>query len=90
MASGGVNPMSGNSRVTWNANMEPILIEVLLEEATSGRRNSYIAINGWTTASLKRIANEINRRLNMTLVSDNVRSKLKIMKKDGTLDQAGL
>ncbi|KAF9595679.1 hypothetical protein IFM89_002583 [Coptis chinensis] len=47
--------------------MEAILVEVLLEEAASGGKK---ADNGWRTESLKRTADEINRQLNMTLVSD--------------------
>ncbi|KAF9620965.1 hypothetical protein IFM89_015787 [Coptis chinensis] len=57
--------------------MEAILVEVLLEElATGGKR----ADNGWRKESLKRTADEINTRLGMNLVSDNVRSRLKTMR----------
>ncbi|KAF9598951.1 hypothetical protein IFM89_033149 [Coptis chinensis] len=58
-------------------NMEAILVEVLLEElATGGKR----ADNGWMKKSLKRTADEINTRLGMNCVSDNVRSRLKTMR----------
>ncbi|KAF9595340.1 hypothetical protein IFM89_039187 [Coptis chinensis] len=57
--------------------MEDILVEVLLEElATGGKR----ADNGWRKESLKRTADEINTRLGMNCVSDNVRLRLKTMR----------
>ncbi|KAF9598083.1 hypothetical protein IFM89_024194 [Coptis chinensis] len=57
--------------------METILVEVLLEELANGGRR---ADNGWRKESLKRTTDEINSRLGMNLVSDNVRSRLKAMK----------
>ncbi|KAF9604313.1 hypothetical protein IFM89_005894 [Coptis chinensis] len=55
----------------------PTLVKVLLEQlASRGKR----ADNGWRKESLKRTADEINSRLGMNLVSDNVRSRLKTMK----------
>ncbi|KAF9622572.1 hypothetical protein IFM89_032471 [Coptis chinensis] len=64
-------------QVRWYPNMEAILVEVLLEElATRGK----MADNGWRKESLKRTADEINMRLGMNLVSDNVRSRLKTMR----------
>ncbi|KAF9601978.1 hypothetical protein IFM89_024524 [Coptis chinensis] len=66
---------TNKTQVRWYPNMEAILAEVLLEEAATGGKK---ADNGWKTESLKRIADEINRRLNMTLVFDNVRSSKKI------------
>ncbi|KAF9592057.1 hypothetical protein IFM89_011807 [Coptis chinensis] len=64
-------------QIRWYPNMEAILVEVLLEElATGGKR----ADNGWRKESLKRTADEINTRLGMNCVSDNVRSRLKTMR----------
>ncbi|KAF9602165.1 hypothetical protein IFM89_025438 [Coptis chinensis] len=64
-------------QIRWYPNMEAILVEVLLEElATGGKR----ADNGWRKESLKRNADEINTRLGMNCVSDNVRSRLKTMR----------
>ncbi|KAF9588794.1 hypothetical protein IFM89_015718 [Coptis chinensis] len=64
-------------QVRWYPNMEAILVEVLLEKlATGGKR----ADNGWRKESLKRTADEINTRLGMNLVLDNVRSRLKTMR----------
>ncbi|KAF9609242.1 hypothetical protein IFM89_014436 [Coptis chinensis] len=64
-------------QIRWYPNMEAILVEVLLEElATGGKR----ADNGWRKESLKRTADEINMRLGMNCVSDNVRSRLKTMR----------
>ncbi|KAF9606839.1 hypothetical protein IFM89_029296 [Coptis chinensis] len=63
-------------QIRWYPNMEAILVEVLLEElATGGKR----ADNG-RKESLKRTADEINTRLGMNCVSDNVRSRLKTMR----------
>ncbi|KAF9616127.1 hypothetical protein IFM89_028593 [Coptis chinensis] len=66
-----------SSQIRWFPNMETILVEVLLEELANGGRR---ADNGWRKESLKRTADEINSRLGMNLVSDNVRSRLKTMK----------
>ncbi|KAF9606469.1 hypothetical protein IFM89_025443 [Coptis chinensis] len=64
-------------QIRWYPNMEAILVEVLLEElATGGKR----ADNGWRKESLKRTADEINTRLGMNCVSDNIRSRLKTMR----------
>ncbi|KAF9608586.1 hypothetical protein IFM89_010018 [Coptis chinensis] len=66
-----------SAQIRWFPNMETILVEVLLEELANGGRR---ADNGWRKESLKRTADEINSRLGMNLVSDNVRSRLKTMK----------
>ncbi|KAF9587338.1 hypothetical protein IFM89_001328 [Coptis chinensis] len=59
-------------QIRWYPNMEGILVEVLLEElATGGKR----ADNGWRKETLKHTADEINTRLGMNCVSDNVRQK---------------
>ncbi|KAF9614844.1 hypothetical protein IFM89_020941 [Coptis chinensis] len=65
------------AQIRWFPNMETILVEVLLEALANGGRR---ADNGWRKEILKRAADEINSRLDMNLVSNNVRSKLKTMK----------
>ncbi|KAF9622858.1 hypothetical protein IFM89_034988 [Coptis chinensis] len=65
-----------SSQIRWFPNMETILVEVLLEELANGAGG---ADNGWRKESLKH-HDEINSRLGMNLVSDNVRSRLKTMK----------
>ncbi|KAF9597132.1 hypothetical protein IFM89_015961 [Coptis chinensis] len=66
-----------SSQIRWFPNMETILVKVLLEKLANGGRR---VDNGWRKESLKRTADEINSRLGMNPVSDNVKSRLKTMK----------
>ncbi|KAF9597103.1 hypothetical protein IFM89_015932 [Coptis chinensis] len=73
-------PVARQKQVHWYPLMDEILIEVLLEKTLNGLDKK--TDNGWKPETLKDVAEAVNQQLNMSIGSENVRSRLKIMKKD--------
>ncbi|KAF9626546.1 hypothetical protein IFM89_034959 [Coptis chinensis] len=73
-------PVARQKQVRWYPSMDEILIEVLLENTLNGLGKK--SDNGWKPETLKEVVEVVNQRLNMSIRSENVRSRLKTMKKD--------
>ncbi|KAF9609601.1 hypothetical protein IFM89_017696 [Coptis chinensis] len=73
-------PVPRQKPIRWYPSMDEILIEVLLEKTLNGLGRK--SDNGWKPETLKEVVEAVNQRLNMSIGNDNVRSRLKTMKKD--------
>ncbi|KAF5177247.1 Myb/SANT-like DNA-binding domain protein [Thalictrum thalictroides] len=72
-------PSQRSQQTRWGQPMMDILLDVLSDEVTKcGRR----ADNGFKADTYQLVANAVNAKLGMTINSENVRSRMKTLKKE--------
>ncbi|KAF5207599.1 Myb/SANT-like domain [Thalictrum thalictroides] len=72
-------PSQRSQQTRWGQPMMDILLDVLSEEVSKcGRR----ADNGFKADTYQLVANAVNAKLGMTINSENVRSRMKTLKKE--------
>lgn len=63
--------------VTWNSQMDAILISVFYEQATQGNKGD----GDWKPQAYQAVVDELRNKLNLSLTADHVRNRVKIWKK---------
>ncbi|KAF9590728.1 hypothetical protein IFM89_037243, partial [Coptis chinensis] len=64
----------------WSPTMDKILIELLLDHTVNGTGRT--SNNRWETETLSMMARELNQRFNSSVGDENVRARIKTLKRD--------
>ncbi|KAF9598049.1 hypothetical protein IFM89_024036 [Coptis chinensis] len=72
--------MARREQTRWSPMMDEILVKLLLDNTLNGTDRT--SRNGWERETLSMVARELNQRLNLSVGDDNVRFRMKTMKRD--------